>query len=130
MIEAVCREIEARVLPPAKIGLLATDGTLKVGLYHNALEKRNYVPLCPSAEGQRLVMKSIYDGVKAGQLDKAREWIKEPLREMMAQGVKAVILGCTELPLLFEREEVEGVFLIDSTLALAKMAVEFAINKE
>ncbi len=128
IVEATYKEIASKVIPPAKIGLLATDGTIKARIYHDVLEKRGYTLLCPSPEGQKLVMKSVYDGVKAGKLDEAKRWIGKPLRELIDGGVKAIVLGCTELPLLFKEEEIEGIFLVDSTLALAKMAVEIALS--
>lgn len=129
IVDSAIGELKKRVPPGSKVGILATDGTLRSGIYHGGLEREGFIPVVPSEEGQRLVMKSIYEGVKAGRTEEARFWIEKPLYELIEQEAKAVILACTELPLLFSRLEVNGVPLIDATLALAKAAVEFAIGE-
>ncbi|MCS7233178.1 MAG: amino acid racemase [Synergistetes bacterium] len=126
IIDAALEELKERVSPPARVGILATDGTIRAGIYHESLKKEGFTPVVPSDERQKLVMKCIYEGVKAGRIAEAREWIKAPLGELQALGVKAIILGCTELPVLFDRTCHKEVLMIDATLALAKKVVSIA----
>ncbi len=130
IVEAAIEELREKVLSPAKVGILATDGTIKTGIYHKGLEKLGFTPVIPSEKGQRLVMRSIYEGVKAGRLEEAKSWIRVPVDELISYGVKAIILGCTELPLLFKDNKIGEVYLVDATLALAKKAVKVALGEE
>ena len=79
-----------------KIGILATDGTINTGLYQKELEKAGIIPIVPTLEMQKLVMKIIYDGVKnGGEIDFSDfSKIQEELVEQNCQGA---ILACTEL---------------------------------
>lgn len=49
-----------------KAGLLATDGTVKSGVYEKAFQERGISLELPAKEEQESVMELIYDGVKAG----------------------------------------------------------------
>ncbi|HLS88777.1 MAG TPA: amino acid racemase [Sphingobacteriaceae bacterium] len=86
-----------------KVGLLATDGTIETGLYHRALERRRLEVVVPDEEHQALVMNCIYEptGVKAGQYRRPRVWLRRVMAHLAARGAEVLVLGCTELPLLF-----------------------------
>ncbi len=49
-----------------RVGVMATDGTLKMGLYHAACQALGMETVSPPAEEQKLVMSLIYDEIKAG----------------------------------------------------------------
>lgn len=78
------------------VGVLATEGTIAVGVYDEALKEAGLSPVHPDADVQKAVTSLIYDGVKAGkQVTSAH---LNPLVEAMKQrGCDGVILGCTEL---------------------------------
>jgi aspartate racemase len=56
MVEEAAREARKRYPAGAKLGVLATDGTIASGIYHTALERQGLQPYSPSAETQALVM--------------------------------------------------------------------------
>ena len=103
------------------VGLLSTLGTLDCGVYDR------YFPslVKPDREVAQAVHDSIYDpdyGIKATPAvsDKARAVIRDAVAHLKEKGCGAVILGCTELPLVFEGEsEFNGVVLVDPTEILA-----------
>lgn len=70
-----------------KVGILATDGTIKTGLYQTALENEGAVPCVLDAEGQSYVMHEIYDCVKAGKPADMDMWkkIDDQLKELGCQ---------------------------------------------
>jgi aspartate racemase len=88
----------------------------------------------PDEPHQALVMRAIYgpDGVKAGCVSgQCQQDIVAAANHLAAQGVKAIILGCTELPLLlntpfFTTAAGSQVALIDPTLVLAQRCVLLA----
>ena len=88
------------------VTLLATDGTLSSRLYQDALERRGASVRLPVPEDQRRVMRVIYDGVKAGVPVPREEFAA--LVEELRDGSDAVLLGCTELSVLFDEAVVQG----------------------
>ncbi len=87
----------AAILCESPVGLLGTDTTTKMGLYHTATQERGIEILLPDIEDQKRVMRDIF-ALKAGCLDVS---IKQELREialrLKERGAKALILGCTEI---------------------------------
>jgi len=79
-----------------RIAVLATDGTVNMGLYQKALEKAGITPVVPTPDSQRLVMKIIYDGVKNGGEIDFSDFLTIQ-KDIFEQGCKAAILACTEL---------------------------------
>lgn len=108
------------------VGLLATDGTVKSGVYQAQLEKHGIRTVCPDEDGQRDVMRLIYDGVKAGaeQFDTAP--IAAVLANLRQAGAQRIVLGCTELPIGFADYGIPCADAVDAADVLAKAAVAAA----
>ncbi len=105
-------------------GLLATEATARSGTYGKACRARGVRLLLPGPDGQAEVMRLIR-AVKAGRRSpEMRESLARLCRSLVSSGAEAVILGCTELPLVARK--LEGVSLVDSTEALAKLTVKEA----
>ena len=98
MIELTAQEAVRRGF--SRVGLLAVDGTLRAGIYDRAAEKFGPSLVRPDEDGQRAVMRIIYDEVKAGA-PIHRETLFATLDDMVDRGSECFILGCTELPLVF-----------------------------
>lgn len=126
-----------------RVGLLATDGTIEAGLYHQALERRRLEVVVPDEEHQALVMNSIYEptGVKAGQYRRPRVWLRRVMAHLAARGAQVLVLGCTELPLLFTDEfpgpvktftlpQGGSIPVVDATEVLAAAAVREALRDD
>jgi aspartate racemase len=93
------RETVAAIEAPS-IGLLATDGTIRTRLYHDACETRGISVLVPEAADQRSVMAAI-ESIKRGVSPRRVEKDLEPIvRRLEREGAKAVIAGCTEISLV------------------------------
>ena len=70
MIRESAKEV-AGLHPGSVVAVLATDGTVKAGLYQRALEAEDLIPWVPDADIQKEVMYQIYDRIKKGlQCDK------------------------------------------------------------
>jgi aspartate racemase len=116
------------------IGLLATDGTLQSRVYHREAEAAGLAVVSPAVGMQQSVMAAIYgpDGVKAGRVAPLNQQaILRAIVHLADLGADAVILGCTELPLLVAQDlgfEVNGrvVPLVDPADVLARRCVELA----
>ena len=105
-------------------GVLATTGTRKTKIYDCALEKFDIQAVYPDEEGQELLMSIIYDFVKAGKKADI-SMFEGQIEKMVSEGVQAFILGCTELPMVFQDGDL-GIKFIDSLDVLARRTVEKA----
>ena len=84
-----------------KICLLATDGTLKSGIFHKAFEKHGIAVIAPPEDAQANLMDMIYD-IKLG-IAAESEKLDSIVYELLRNGVDAVVLGCTELCITTKR---------------------------
>lgn len=121
MIRETAKEIKQKNPGYKKIGILATDGTIYGGLYQKACQEVGLEPVIPSKDGQALVMKIIYDGVKAGNPIDYNDFIKIQ-GELAAQGCEAAIMGCTELSMVKEEYKLPE-FFVDAMEVLAEKAI-------
>ncbi|HEY0200612.1 MAG TPA: amino acid racemase [Burkholderiaceae bacterium] len=101
--------------------LLATEGTYRTGLYDHALVDAGLVCHLPQPEERSLLMRGIYDGVKAGDIALARECFAAVAAQLAARhGPAAFIMGCTEIPLALPgAPQVRGFTLVDPAEVLA-----------
>lgn len=108
-----------------QVGLLAGEVTVKGGLYEQRLEKHGVHVLQVSDDEQAVVRSVIEDAKKNAITNGTRSKLRELIGRLAERGAKAVILGCTELPIVLQGEDA-GCVLIDSMDVLAKEAVRLA----
>ncbi len=108
-----------------KILLLATEGTVKSKIYEKYNSNYNINILNINKEEQQIVNNIIYEGVKAGRDDIDVAPLLKLLVKYKAAGVEGFILGCTELPILFKKYNIDC-FTIDPTVILARAAVIYS----
>lgn len=108
-----------------KVALMTTTGTMQMKLYQNALDKFGINYLIPSDENQELVMKIIYENVKA---NRPIDWdiFNKIINAFKNNGADSVILGCTELSIIKYEKKLDDDFFIDSSESLAKAIIAFA----
>lgn len=123
MIEETAAAVANRRPRLRRVGLLATAGTLKSGLYAAALSRRGVDSVQPGNSEQERVMRVIY-GIKAGNQAVRRDLLAVG-RGLLASGAESLILGCTELSLVDEMREL-GCPLFDPLALVARRAVEVA----
>jgi aspartate racemase len=117
-----------------RIGLLATSGTVESRVYHQELEAKDLQVIVPDGDHQEKVMAAIYGkaGVKAGNTTGlCVEHIVSAMHHLADRGAQAMILGCTELPLLVEATDSfpigdQSVVVLDPTEIMARNCVAMA----
>ena len=110
-----------------KVGILATEGTVKSGAYHEACRRAGIEAVAPSEDEQTVISDIIYGQIKKGlPVDYDRFFaVAERLR---AQGCQTLILGCTELSLLKKSGKLDR-YYTDSLAVLASVTIR-ACGKE
>ncbi len=111
-----------------EVGLLATEGTYRAGLYDRALRQAGLQCHIPEPKERERLMQGIYHGVKIGNLALARECFTS-VAQALAQrhGLTTLVLGCTEIPLaLGVVPGMEGLDLVDPAALLARALAQRA----
>ena len=107
----------------SKIGLLATEGTLKTGVYNKIFDK-DYNLEFPTESLQKNCVNKAIKLVKMGNVKLAEKIIRPAIQYLLNQKCKKIILGCTELPIAifafksFKKVKESKIFL-DPNLILA-----------
>ena len=112
-----------------RAAVLATDGTVRSGLYGAALERFGIQTVYPDDRQQKTVMSLVYDYVKKGVTDPAdlpREEMTSIIGDLSSQGAEALLLASTELPIAFSIMGLRSNAFIDPTVVLAKSAIRAA----
>jgi aspartate racemase len=111
------------------VGLLATGYTMEQDFYVGRLrDTHGLTVLVPDREDRRLVHEVIYEELCVGLVrERSREELRRIIRQLVAGGAEAVLLGCTELDLLVRPED-SPVPLFDTTRLHAERAVELALD--
>ena len=112
----------------SKIGLLATEATIKTGVYSHYFNKK-FLLISPNTTlQQRNVNKSI-KLVKMSKTKEAERAIKPAVNYLIKKKCKKIILGCTELPIAifayksFKKAKLSKIFM-DPNLILAEASMK------
>lgn len=132
----VCNYISENHAGISRIGLMTTNGSYKSGLYKNLLQEKGYEVVIPDFTFQDSVIhRMIYDpiiGIKANPTCITKDVIElcgEAISFFKKNNAEAIVLGCTELPLVFKAKLIEGMLIIDSTECLAKALIREAVRQ-
>jgi aspartate racemase len=112
-----------------KTALLGTKFTMEAPFFNDKLLQQGIEVMIPDADERQFIHQTIFDELDRGLLlteTKAR--YLAIIQNLMAKGAEAVILGCTEIPLLIKPEDCT-VPVFDTTLIHARSAARFALSK-
>ena len=82
----------------SKIGLLATEGTIKTGVYSKFFDK-NFKIINPLESIQSNYVNRAIKLVKMGKVKEAEKSIRPAVNYLINMKCTKIILGCTELPI-------------------------------
>jgi len=103
--DAIAVALGALTPAVASAGLLATDGTVQARHLERHLAAAGFDVVVPADDDQAIVQGAIYE-VKSGPSLARRAELAAALRgvaqRMVARGAGAIVLGCTEVPLVFD----------------------------
>ena len=112
----------------SKIGLLATEATIKTGIYSHYFNKK-FLLISPNTSLQRRSVNKSIKLVKMGKTKEAERAIKPAVNYLLKKKCKKIILGCTELPIAifayksFKKAKLSKIFM-DPNLILAEASMK------
>ena len=136
-IEEISREINIPVLDGvalcaqylrkkqiSHVGIMATDGSLKSGIFRENFQEKGLDCIYPSLQAQAAVMDLIYRDVKCGKPPE-KEKFQAVTDELREKGAEVILLGCTELSVIADEWLPEGGFLDLLSVLAAKCVKDF-----
>ncbi len=127
IVDAAAAELR-KVAPDGVVGVMGTAGTLAMRLYQDRLERQGWRCIVPTdAEMATQVTPAIAE-VKANRVSVAYAPLASVVHSLAGRGARAVVLGCTEIPLGIQAGDWRSlpVPLVDTIDALALAAVAWA----
>jgi len=126
MIDEVVRSIQSHPAKIQRVGLLSTSGTYKTGIYQKRLETAGLTPIVLDFELQEsLPQRAIYE-IKSASTNIPQvpiDLLNTAIRILKGQGAHAIVLGCTELGMIEERLDLQGLAVFNPNLILARTLI-------
>lgn len=125
--EEVAAVAEARGFE--QLGILGTRYLMQGPVYREKLAARGIGHEIPDAEDRERIDAIIFDELVCGRFEEtSARYLRTVIEKLGARGCDAVVLGCTEIPLLVSEAE-SPLPAIDSTRTLARAALREATSR-
>ncbi|WP_233558639.1 aspartate/glutamate racemase family protein [Aquimarina sp. BL5] len=124
--DATGKKIQSKGLQ--KLALIGTKFTMEKDFYRTTLKKYGIDVIIPDVDDREIIHKVIYKELVLGNIENnSREVYKRIIKDLENKGAEGVILGCTEIPLLIEQDDVD-IPIFNTTKIHAESAVKIALN--
>jgi len=111
-----------------KLGITGTKFLVSGPVYPEKLEQLGIGYVRPTSAQQERINTIIFDELVLGrQTAEALAYVQRVIQDLKDQGCDAVVLGCTEIPLLVSDRE-SALPTLDSTRTLARAALRYAVS--
>jgi len=111
-----------------RLAVLGTKYLMEGPVYRDTLRAARIEHRVPGAEQRQRINQIIFDELVNGQfLPRSLAYFVEVIRNMKDEGCDAVVLGCTEIPLIVPEKD-SPLPTLDSTRLLAQAAVRKAVE--
>ena len=127
IVEETCRK--ARQMGLKKLGLLGTKLTMESDFYRKPFVRDGMSLTVPTAEEQALIQRKLFSEIELGIFkDSTRDELLAIAKRMVdEEQIDAVILGCTELPLILTTEEF-GIPFLNTTAIHCESIIDYCVN--
>jgi aspartate racemase len=126
IVDAAAEDLRRQGLAGARVGLMATAGTLAMRLYQERFDALGHAVITPDEAQMRDRVGPGIALVKANRVAEAYAPLAEVARSLIARGAEAVVLGCTEIPLGIQAGPVLPFPVVDTIDALARVSIGWA----
>ena len=123
------KHIRSMKLKHKKVGLMASGSTVKADIYQRVFRGSRIKLIVPNSEDQQVVTEAIYSFKKGEGAKRLQKGLLNVAHSLGKMGAEAIILGCTELPVILKGVK-SSVQFIDANDVLARAAVKKATEKK
>lgn len=128
MIEEVIKQVEKDKIN--KVGLLTSPATIKFDLYQKSLKNKGIETLIPTEKEQGFFEEIVNNVLEEKITIKDQKRLVLIANSFKKRGAKGLILGCTELPLVFPKKYSLPVYNCVEILAMALLRKYYAHTNE
>ena len=114
IVDSVAEELESLNISNKKIGILGTRGTIESGLYQYHLNRQGWECMVPCKEEMAGLVTPAINLIKANKFREPQMLLNRAMHSLIDRGAQAIVLGCTELPLVIRTSREEGIPIINS----------------
>jgi aspartate racemase len=112
-----------------KVGLIGTRYLVNSSVYPNSLKKFGIESTIPREVDVNKIDRIIFEELVNGIIkEESRLYFNRVIKKLKDKGCEAVILGCTEIPLLIDPTDCP-LPPLDSTRLLARAAIEYSLEE-
>jgi len=113
-----------------KVGLLGTRYTMEAPFYKDILQEFGIQSIIPDEEDMNFLNTAIYNELAVGNFNPVTvSGIRRIGEGLLDQGAEGLILGCTELPLIINKEDLQT-HLYDTLEIHTDAVVRFALSED
>lgn len=112
-----------------KLGLMATKNTVNSNVYQKIFKKNKLEIVAPEENEQACITKVILEIMSGKKSNKMLNGLIEITQELRKKGADAIILGCTDLPLILN-EENTGIGFLNTSQIIAESAIKKSFRGE
>jgi aspartate racemase len=114
-----------------KLGLLGTRFTMESDFFKKPFGENEMEVVVPEKEDQELIHHRLFSEIELGIIkDSTKEELLSIVKKMIDKhSIDALILGCTELPLILNKDEF-GIPFLNTTAIHAESIVNYCIGKK
>ena len=124
IVDSVADTLRDIKITSGKIGIIGTKATIEYGLYQYQLNKLGWECITPTREQMDTLVQPAINLIKASNMDQAHEMLMTVIHSLISKGAKAVVLGCTEIPLSIRENTVQDTPVINSIDSLVMSAIK------
>jgi aspartate racemase len=122
--DSTAKEIQKKGIQ--KVALLGTKYTMEKDFFRDILKKHAIATIIPDVEERDEIHRIIYDELAQGEFKKSsKEKYLKIINSLILNGAEGIVLGCTEIPLLINQNDV-SLPIFDTTKIHAAAGFEFA----
>lgn len=129
IVEATCDEAKTRGLKRA--GLFGTEFTMEASFFSDVFKKQGIDVIMPDKHDKELINYKLFSEIELGIFkDETREILIGIIEKMVReQHIDSLILGCTEFPLILDKETYAGIPVLNTTKIHVESIVKYCNGK-
>jgi aspartate racemase len=124
IVDSVAEELENLNLSGKKIGIIGTQGTIESGLYQYHLNRLGWECIVPCKEEMAGLVTPAINLIKANKFREPQMLLMRAMHSLIDRGAEAIVLGCTELPLVIRLSSEEGIPIVNSIDSLVNIVLK------
>ena len=124
IVDSVAEELRTLNLDNQTIAIMGTQGTIEFRIYQNRLEQQGWNCIVPDQYEMDTYVQPAIDLIKAGKVKESQIQLMKVIHNLIDRGAKAIVLGCTELPLAIKIKVEENIPIVNSIDSLVSASIK------